>query len=215
MTSCASFQLSTLNHDPIYNSNENIIDVNIVDSGWELDRLLRYNSTQYTFNQPFGFYYNNHFSGFNYWNGYSWGYPYGMGFTYSWNHHRWGSNYWYNPYGWNQWYGWGNGYNHNTWNQIRSNQQNMLGRRDRTTNTNRRVSSETTSTIRGINDRIRVRRTEIKPIKRNTWNPTVRSNNNRRVIRPNNTIRPNKRNIRTVTVPLRNNTTKPVNKRRQ
>ena len=242
MTSCASFQLSTLNHDPIYNSNGEEVDINIINSSWELDRLLRddfqfrYNFAQYAMSQPIGFHFNNRmlrntlgfnrfYRGYGYtsftnrhqmWNDWVWGYPYGngIGFTYSWNHHRWSSNNWNNPYGWSQWNGWGNGYVYNSWYQIHNGQQNMIGRRSRTTNNNRRRSTiisnsrrltETTSIIRG-NNRTRV--------KRNTRVPTIRpNNNNRRVIRPNNTIRSNKRSVRTT--PVRNNTTKTVNKRRQ
>ena len=140
LTSCGTtYQLSTLNHDPIYDGNGNEIEINVINSQSQFDRLLRtdftfrYNYAQYALSQPRSFDWNNRILGnrFNFynpygfnswntsymsrdmmWNDWVWGYPYGngMGWSYSWNNRRWSSNQWGSPYGWNNYYGWNNGF---------------------------------------------------------------------------------------------------------
>ena len=41
-TSCGTtYQLSTLNHDPIYDNNGNVVDVTVIDNEFQLARKLR------------------------------------------------------------------------------------------------------------------------------------------------------------------------------
>jgi hypothetical protein len=142
-TSCATFQVSTLNHDPIYDSKGNEIEVTVIKSQGQFDRLLRtdftfrYNYAQYALTQPRSFDWNNRILGNRYnfynpygfnmwgssymsrdmmWNDWVWGYPYFTPHRWSpFGYDRWGYN---NYYGWNNgYYGWGNTWNgyHNGW----------------------------------------------------------------------------------------------------
>ena len=58
ISGCASFQVSTLNYDPIYDTEGNEIEVNVINNEFELDRLLRtdfkfrYDFAQYAMRQP-------------------------------------------------------------------------------------------------------------------------------------------------------------------
>ena len=115
LTGCATFQVSTLNHDP----------VRVVNNEFELQHLLRtdfnfrYDFAQYALRQPRSFdwdnrilnnrynIYNPYYSRTQMWNDWVWGYNYLM--PYRWfpfRYNRWGYN---NYYGWNN-YGW-NWYN--------------------------------------------------------------------------------------------------------
>ena len=138
-TGCASFHLSTLNHDPIYDTvlivpaDVQVDTLTVSQLRWKLrtDFRFRYDFAQYALSQPRSFDWNNRVLGNRYsffnqysfgyntymsrdmmWNDWVWGYPYGngMGWSYSWRNNSWSSNYWNNPYGWNNHYGWGNGY---------------------------------------------------------------------------------------------------------
>ena len=141
-----NYQISTLNHDPIYDTNGISIEVDIINNEWELRNKLRtdfnfrYDFAQYALRQPPSFDwrfnrgynqysifgtntwgYNNYFwNRDQMWMDWVWGYPYGngMGWSYSWGNNSWSSNHWNSPYGWNNYYGWGNGYgwNNNGWN---------------------------------------------------------------------------------------------------
>ena len=128
LTSCGTtYQLSTLNHDPIYDDAGNEINVNIIDNEFELarkfrtDDTFRWNFAQYAMRQDmrwnYDFYWNNRMyrrgpfaspSDF-YWNShaYWWNWasnsPFNMGF-----------NHW-DPFGFNN-YGWGWSY---SWNNRR------------------------------------------------------------------------------------------------
>ena len=115
LTGCASFQVSTLNHDPIYAIEGSDAEVTVIDNEFELRNLLRtdfnfrYNFAQYAISQPRSF---------------------------DWNNRRWSSNQWGNPYGWNNYYGWNNGF----YNRYRgTNVAYHTGRRGNTRTINRRV----------------------------------------------------------------------------
>ena len=136
LTSCASFQLTTLNHDPMYPDE---MKVDVIDNEFQLARKLRtddrfrWDFAQYAMNQDmrwnYDFYFNNrmHRSGF------------GSPFAFHWNSHQYwwnwannsnfnmGFNHWdtFGFYGngysmWNNYgmygYGWNNGYYGNGWN---------------------------------------------------------------------------------------------------
>ena len=197
MASCGSLQISTMNHDPIYVSTKT--EVNVIDSNWELERLLRddfqfrYNFAQYAMSQPIGFHFNNRmlrntlgfnrfYRGYGYtsftnrhqmWNDWVWGYPYGntMGWSYSWNNNRWSNRSW-NGFSVDHFGGyWNNGWSVN-WNA-----------RYTSTSNNRRASTSTST-----------RRVK----SRQTYTP-IRNTNIRRSIKPNRVVKPNKR----TTYPIR------------
>ena len=58
LTGCASFQVSTLNHDPIYAIEGSDTEINVINNEFELQRLLRtdfnfrYDFAQYAISQP-------------------------------------------------------------------------------------------------------------------------------------------------------------------
>ena len=183
LTGCASFQVSTLNHDPIYHIEGSDAEVTVINNEFELQHLLRtdfnfrFDFAQYALRQPISFdwrfnrynRYNrfNSYYGYSYtpwdryqmWNDWVWGYPYGnsIGWSYSWNNRRWSSNQWGNPYGWNNYYGWGNGYNRYRGTNVAYH----TGRRGNTRTINRRVVNNnrvatTTSTRTVIKNKPRV-----------------------------------------------------------
>ena len=148
LTSCGTtYQLSTLNHDPIYDGNGNEIEINVINSQSQFDRLLRtdftfrYNYAQYALSQPRSFDWNNRILGnrFNFYNPYgfnSWNTSY-MSRDMMWNDWVWGYNGWdswgsphrWSPFGYDRWgynihygwnnHGWGyNGYYGNGWNNY-------------------------------------------------------------------------------------------------
>ena len=135
-TGCASFHLSTLNHDPIYDTVLVVpadVQIDTLSSSqlrWKLrtDFRFRYDFAQYALSQPrsfdwnnrvlgnrynvynpyYGFGYSNYWSRDMMWNDWVWGYnSYNMWSPFRYD--RWG----YNSYGWNSW-GW-NGYYGNGW----------------------------------------------------------------------------------------------------
>ncbi len=143
LTSCgASWQLSTLNHDPIYD-DENYI---VVSDDVKIDTLnefqfrnrlrtdfnFRLDFAQYALSQPRSFDWNNRILGNRYnWNRNNWGYSYysywdrdqmwndwAWGYT-GWN--SWGSPHRWSPFGYDRWgygihYGWNNhGWGYNNW----------------------------------------------------------------------------------------------------
>ena len=150
---CASFQLSTINHDPVYSIEGSDTEVKVIKNEFELARLLRndfnfrYDFAQYALSQPqsFDWRFNrmNRFMGFNRYgyNQYSifgtntWGYSNIWNRSQMWNDWVWGYPYG-NGMGWsyswnnnswssNSWNGWGNGYGYNAWHQIYGRQQNV------------------------------------------------------------------------------------------
>ena len=132
LTGCATFQVSTLNHDPIYAIEGSDVEINVINNEFELQRLLRtdfnfrFDFAQYALRQPRSFDWNNRVLG----NRYSFYNPY-YSRTQMWNDWAWGYN-WYSPhpmssfgnnwgpypyYGWNN-YGWryNNRWGYNRWN---------------------------------------------------------------------------------------------------
>ena len=144
MSSCgASFQISTTNHDPIYDSNENVVEV--IETEMQLDRKLRddfnfrYDYAQYAKSQPISFDWNNRvlrnnrFNRYNFNNRYSWSNGYymnsywnrdlmwddwlwgysSMNYGMGWSY-SWNNRSWSsNQWGWNGYYGYGNPYGWN------------------------------------------------------------------------------------------------------
>ena len=134
MTSCG-VTISTLNNDPIYDSNRNVVE--IIENEMQLDRKLRddfnfrYDYAQYAKSQPISFDWNNRIlrnNRFNFSNRYSWnnvwnyssylnrdqmwddwlwGYS-SMNYGMGWSY-SWGSNSWSSNH-WNSPYGWNNYY---------------------------------------------------------------------------------------------------------
>ena len=129
LTGCATFQVSTLNHNP----------VRVVDNEFELQRLLRtdfnfrFDYAQYALRQPRSFDWNNRILGnrYNRYNPY-YGYSPYWNRTEMWNDWLWGFNGWnswgsphrWSPFGYDRWgygiyYGWNNhgwNYNYYGWN---------------------------------------------------------------------------------------------------
>ena len=149
-TGCASFHLSTMNHDPIYDTVLVVpADVKIDTlNHFQLQRKLRtdfrfrYDFAQYAISQPRSFDWNNRVLGNRYsfyspysfgynsywnrdqmWNDWVWGYPFFQSHIWSpFRYDRWGYNY----YGWNGYNNWYNGPWHNSgynavWNRSREN----------------------------------------------------------------------------------------------
>jgi len=161
LTSCgSSWNVSTLNHDPIY-QDENYINVEVLNEFQVRNKLrtdfnFRYDIAQYALSQPASFDWNNRLLGNRYnWNRPYWGYNYYWDRTQMWNdwvwgitphrwspfgYDRWGyNNYyrWNNYYGWNN-YGWYNGF----YNRYRStNTAYHTGRRGSTMSTQDRVGN--------------------------------------------------------------------------
>ena len=129
ISSCGTtYQLSTLNHDPIYDNNGNVVDVTVIDNEFELarkfrtDDTFRWNFAQFAMRQDmrwnYDFYFNNRMyrrgpfaspSDF-YWNSQSfwWNWasnsPFNMGF-----------NHW-DPFGFNNYgMGWSYSWNNRRW----------------------------------------------------------------------------------------------------
>ena len=142
-TGCASFHLSTLNHDPIYDTvlivpaDVQVDTLTVSQLRWKLrtDFKFRYDFAQYALSQPRSFDWNNRvlgnrynvynpYNGFGYsnywsrdmmWNDWVWGYnSYSSHMWSPFGYDRWGYNsYSWNNHGWNSW-GW-NGYYGNGW----------------------------------------------------------------------------------------------------
>ena len=146
LTGCATFQVSTLNHDPIYSIEGSDAEIVVISNEFELQRLLRtdfnfrLDFAQYALSQPRSFDWNNRilgnrynrynpYYGFGYspywnrtqmWNDWAWGYT-------GWN--SWGSPHRWSPFGYDRWgynihYGWNNhgwGYYGNGWNNYYGN----------------------------------------------------------------------------------------------
>ena len=146
LTGCASFQVSTLNHDPIYDtilvvpSDVQVDTLTVSQLRWKLrtDFKFRYDFAQYALSQPrsfdwnnrvlgnrynvynpyYGFGYSNYWSRDMMWNDWVWGYnSYSPHMWSPFGYDRWG----YNSYGWNSW-GWNNyGWNNWGWRQQMNN----------------------------------------------------------------------------------------------
>ena len=177
LTGCASFQVSTLNHDPIYSIEGSDAEITVINNEFELQRLLRddfnfrYDFAQYAKSQPISFDWNNRilrnsrFNRYNYNNRYSW--SNGWGYSSYWNRdqmwddwlwgyqygngigwsYSWNNNSW-SSNSWNSPYGWNNYYG---WNNRyrRSNVAYHTNRRSSVSQQNRRAhASMIQSTIR-------------------------------------------------------------------
>ena len=126
-TGCASFQVSTLNHDPIYSIEGSDAEITVVNNEFELQRLLRndfhfrYNFAQYAKSQPRSFDWNNRilrnsrfdiFNRFNRFNRYNWNN--GWGYSSYWNRDQmWDDWLWGFSYGGG--IGWSYSWNNNSW----------------------------------------------------------------------------------------------------
>ena len=209
LTSCgASWQVSTLNHDPIYD-DENYITVAdgvIVDTLSEFqfrnklrtDIGFRLDFARYALSQPVSFDWNNRLLGRQYdsrWNSYYWNRDqmwndWAWGYT-GWN--SWGSPHRWSPFGYDRWgynmyYGWNNhGWGYNNWMgnvHYGNGWNNYYGNGWRHTNTTHIYGRRGTTTTRNG----RAHASVIESTKRTT--------KPRRVIRTN-------------TTPINNNITKP------
>ena len=134
---CATYKLSTLNHDPIYDSAGNSVDISVINNEYELarkfktDDTFRWNFARYAMNQDlrwhYDFYWNNrmHRSTFRtpfdfYWNSheYWWNWSSNYSFHFGFNHwntlgfNGWGWNYW------NRYDSWRWGYGHPFYNNY-------------------------------------------------------------------------------------------------
>ena len=128
ISSCGTtYQLSTLNHDPIYDNNGNVVDVTVIDNEFELarkfrtDDTFRWNFAQFAMRQDmrwnYDFYWNNrmhrrgvgspfnfHWNSQQYWWNWASNYPFNMGF-----------NHW-DPFGFNNYgMGWSYSWNNRRW----------------------------------------------------------------------------------------------------
>jgi len=166
LTGCASFQVSTLNHDPIYDtilvvpSDVQVDTLTVSQLRWKLrtDFKFRYDFAQYALSQPrsfdwnnrvlgnrynvynpyYGFGYSNYWSRDMMWNDWVWGYnSYSPHMWSPFGYDRWG----YNSYGWNSW-GWNNyGWNNWGWRQQMNNYAWQHRNRPNTVNINGRRGS--------------------------------------------------------------------------
>ena len=229
-TSCATFKVSTLNHDPIYDGDGNEIEINVINSQSQFDRLLRtdftfrYNYAQYALSQPRSFDWNNRILGnrFNFYNPYGfnpWNTSY-MSRDMMWNDWVWGYNGWnswgsphrWSPFGYDRWgynihygwnnHGWGyNGYYGNGWNNYYGNGWNNYGQ-------NNWYGRRGRNNVSYINGRRGSISNEVISNRRvNTNKPrTIKDNNdvviNKEIIK----LRRNNPNIRIINNPPNNNT---------
>jgi hypothetical protein len=148
ITSCSTYRLSTLNHDPIYGPEVVLevpsdIKIDTINSFSKLRYKLRTNFSfrwdfaQYAMNQPYSFYWNNpmlegiwrpynrfdvYFHSYHFWTDWAFGYPYNnWNSFYSWNR-PWSYYGWNRPYDpWNNWYEgpWHNSSYNVVWNSSR------------------------------------------------------------------------------------------------
>ena len=229
-TGCASFQISTLNHDPIYSIEGSDAEITFINNEFELQRLLRddfnfrYDFAQYAKSQPISFDWNNRilrnsrFNRYNYNNRYSW--SNGWGYSSYWNRdqmwddwlwgyqygngigwsYSWNNNSW-SSNSWNSPYGWNNYYG---WNNRyrRSNVAYHTNRRSSVSQQNRRAhASMIHSTIPKITVSPTRNKRTISTTPTLTRTPKVRLNN--ATPRRNNSIV----RVKTRTTPTRTNTT--------
>ena len=199
LTSCASFQLSTLNHEPEYVLEGTDVNINVIKNEFQLRNLIRtdfnfrYDYAQYAISQPISFdwnnrllnnrynYYNPYYSRSQMWNDWVWGYTgwNSWGSPHRWSpfgYDRWGYNMYngWNNHGWsfNGWNnGWNNGYYGPNYNRYRgTNVAYHSGRRSGVVNTNGRAHAAMIQSTK-----------EVKVKKRRT----VNTNNNDQTIRTN------------------------------
>ena len=238
LTGCASFQVSTLNHDPIYSIDGSDVEVKVIDNEFQLDRLLRkdfqfrWNFAQYAMNQPYGWYMSNY--SFNRWRPYNtfdiyWNstqYWTDWAFNYSFQSSSYGWNNWNRPFNWGYSYSnWYNGPWHNqgynaVWNRSRGN--NVVYHTSRRSSNN--VISKNIENNRVVTNskpRINVEETRLEQIvtniRKRIKTPTVRNidnkiipiiNNNNNNSNPRVYVRPNNNN--TIRINTRVVTNRPI-----
>ena len=224
LSGCASFQVSTLNHDPIYSIEGSDAEITVINNEFELQRLLRdnfnfrYDFAQYAKSQPISFDWNNRilrnsrFNRYNYNNRYSW--SNGWGYSSYWNRdqmwddwlwgyqygngigwsYSWNNNRW-SSNSWNNYYGWNNRYR-------RSNVVYHNNRRSNITPRNRKAHA---AMIQSTLPKSSVSPTRNKRTISTTPTPTriSRIKLNNAIPRRNNTIV----RVKTRTTPTRTNTT--------
>ena len=147
LSSCSTYRLATLNHDPVYGSEVVYLEVpgdtkvDTINSIFQLKRKLRtdfnfrWDFAQYAMQQPYSWYFSNprlegiwrpfnrfdvYFHSHHFWTDWAWGYNYyGWNGFYNWNR-PWYYG-WDRPYSpWNNWgYSWYNGpFNNSTYNVV-------------------------------------------------------------------------------------------------
>ena len=234
LSSCASFQISTLNHDPIYTLEGSDVNIKVINNEFELNHLLRndfnfrYNFAQYAQTLPITWHYSNRFMGFNRYNRFN-NYS-SFYYSYSnrhqmWNDWVWGYN-WYSPhpmssfsnnwgsyqyYSWNN-YGWNNRYRRGdvVYHNNRRSNVNQQNRRAHASMIQSTIRNKVVKTIPR-----KVITTKPRRVIRNTNNSNIRTKPVRRtrtVIQPVRTITP----TRTTTRPLNNTQpTRRINSKRK
>ena len=215
LTSCGvNWHVSTYNHDPIYNDDENyVVNVDTLSEFQFRNKLrtdfnFRYDFAQYALSQPRSFDWNNRVLGRHYdsrynsyywnrtemWNDWVWGYT-------GWN--SWGSPHRWSPFGYDRWgynihYGWNNhGWGYNNWMgnvHYGNGWNNYYGNGWRRTNTARIYGRRGSTTIR--NNRAHASMIE----------STKRTTKTRRVIST-----PKYTPSRKTVTPINNNNTTPIN----
>ena len=235
LTGCsATYQLSTLNHDPIYDTvlevpaDVQIDTLSVSQLRWKLrtDFQFRWDFAQYAMDQPYGWYMSNYsfnrwrpyntfdvyWNSTQYWTDWAFNYPFHSNY-YSWNRPYWGwNNSWWNGY--NNWY---NGPFHNpgynvAWNSSRNNNNvaYINGRRGSNNIVSKTNSNIENRIVRNYNKpRINVSQNNIDEIVTNLRdkinNKPIRVYNN-----PNNVIINNNNNSKP-RVYVRPNNSNPVN----
>ena len=215
LTSCGvNWHVSTYNHDPIYNDDENyVVKVDTLSEFQFRNKLrtdfnFRYDFAQYALSQPRSFDWNNRVLGRHYdsrynsyywnrtemWNDWVWGYT-------GWN--SWGSPHRWSPFGYDRWgynmhYGWNNhGWGYNNWMgnvHYGNGWNNYYGNGWRRTNTAHIYGRRGSTTIR--NNRAHASMIE----------STKRTTKTRRVIST-----PKYTPSRKTVTPINNNNTTPIN----
>tara|TARA_B110000483_G_scaffold203431_1_gene245711 strand:+ start:393 stop:1304 length:912 start_codon:yes stop_codon:yes gene_type:complete len=196
LISCSTFKLSTHNYDPIYGPSGNEIEVEVINTQWDLNRKLqndfqfRYDFAQYAMNQPYGWYfqhrtfnsfrwnrfnsystYDMYFNRDNFWMDWAFGSPFNYGWSnFGWN--NWGFNNWNNNYyGYNMW-GYNTGVSNFHWqNRNRDNRRVSYSTGRRGSNTiNRNTIKRTVTKNNGITIRTNVPRNPRTSTAGNTLN---------------------------------------------
>ena len=213
LTGCASFQLSTLNHDPVYTIEGSDVEVNLINNEFQLNRLLRkdfkfrWNFAQYAMSQPYGWYMSNYsfsrwrpyntfdiyWNSTQYWTDWAFNYPFQSSY-YGWNRpFNWGySQYsWYNGPWSNQ------GYNV-VWNRSQRNNVSYHNDRRRSSNIENNIIVNNSNRTRVVtNNNIDIEELAVKlrnklpnkniRVYNNPNNPNINNNSKPRIyVRPNN-----------------------------
>jgi hypothetical protein len=245
LSGCASFQVSTLNHDPIYSIEGSDAEITFINNEFELQRLLRddfnfrYDFAQYAKSQPISFDWNNRilrnsrFNRYNYNNRYSWSNGWGYGSYWNrdqmWDDWLWGFSYgggigwsysWNNnswsSNSWNSPYGWNPYYGWNNYNWYRgTNVAYHRGRRSGVVNTNGRAHAAMIQSTKVKKKRTVNTVTPPRRVIRNNNTPTIRTKPIRRTRTVIPSVRVNTPTRTTRVVSNRTQPTRKVNSRRK